>query len=299
MSVENDNKTVKKWGHDQLANDLAEHLSKNTDRIIWTDMQLGPSGSPRPDVYSIPKSYSGFRPLAYECKVSVSDFRSDITKGKWQSYLRYASGVIFAVPKGLISKDDLPKGCGLIVRSESGWRMVKGPTLNTIANDLPKDFWIKLVIDGVDRSKRNHLKAGVNEYRVQQQISKKYGDDLARALARKDQAQSSLECRTKEIQKTLGDIDVIRHAERQREMIASDKEDIQRLHHELCDCLGIPHGSNSWEIKSALKKQKLVLEKDGQLSECRTALNSALNSMEKQVGKLRELSGQICTGGAA
>ena len=125
-----------KWGHDQLANDLAEHLAKQTDRIIWTDMQLGPSGSPRPDVYSIPKSYSGYKPIAYECKVSVSDFRSDITKGKWQSYLKYSSGVIFAVPKGLITKDDLPKGCGLIVRSENGWRMVKGPTLTPIANNL-------------------------------------------------------------------------------------------------------------------------------------------------------------------
>lgn len=288
-----------KWGHDQLANDLAEHLAKNTDRIIWTDMQLGPSGSPRPDVYSIPKSYSGFRPLAYECKVSVSDFRSDITKGKWQSYLRYASGVIFAVPKGLISKDDLPKGCGLIVRSASGWRMVKGPTLNSIANDLPKDFWIKLVIDGVDRSKRIQLKAGVNEYRVQREISKKYGEDLAMALAKKDQAQNSLEYRTKEIQKTLGDIDVIRHAERQKEMIASDKEDIQRLHHELCECLCIPVNSNSWEIRAALKKQKKLLGKDGQLSECQTALRNALSSMERQVGELKILSSQISEGAKA
>lgn len=27
----------KKWGHDQLAADLAEHLGRNTDRIIWME----------------------------------------------------------------------------------------------------------------------------------------------------------------------------------------------------------------------------------------------------------------------
>ena len=282
-----------KWDHDKLAEDLAEHLGRNTDRIIWTDMQLGPSGSPRPDVYSIPKSYSNFKPIAYECKVSVADFRSDITKGKWQSYLRYASGVIFAVPKGLINKDDIPKGCGLIVRSESGWRMVKGPTLTPIANDLPKDFWIKLVIDGVNRSKRDHIKAELNEYRVRQEISKKYGEELAMALARKDQAQSSLDYRTKEIQKTLGDIDVIRHAERQREIIAADKDTMERLHAELCDCLGIPTGSNTWEIKSALNTQRKVLAKDGQVGECQSALKGALKSMQRQVDSLKSLYGAI------
>ena len=71
----------KKWGHDELAKDLAQHLACSNDRMIWLDMQLGPSGSPRPDVFTAPKSYSGFKPIAYECKVSVSDFRSDITSG--------------------------------------------------------------------------------------------------------------------------------------------------------------------------------------------------------------------------
>lgn len=285
-----------KWGHDQLANDLAEHLSKNTDRIIWTDMQLGPSGSPRPDVYSIPKSYSGFKPIAYECKISVSDFRSDITKGKWQSYLRYASGVIFAVPKGLISKDDIPKGCGLIVRSENGWRMVKGPTLTTIANDLPKDFWIKLVIDGVDRSKRIQLKAGVNEYRVRQEISKKYGEDLAMALARRDDAQRKLDYRTEDIHKQLGDIEVIRYAERQRSSLEHDKQEIEKLHHELCSCLGLPAGSHNWDIRKALDTQKSMLTKDGQVAKCQSAMRSALRDMENQVKKIKQLCDMAVVG---
>lgn len=278
-----------KWGHDQLAQDLAKHLAQNSDRIIWTDMQLGPSGSPRPDVYSIPKSYSGFKPLAYECKVSVSDFRSDITKGKWQSYLRYASGVIFAVPKGLIGKDDIPKGCGLIVRSENGWRMVKGPTLTPIANDLPKDYWIKLVIDGVDRSLRYQRAQQGFEYRARRKIQEKYGDELAMALSRRDQAQSSLDYRTEEIQKQLGDIDVIRHAERQRSSLESEKQELEKLHHELCSILGLPAGSHGWDIRRALDTQKRMLAKDTHVQKCQSAMRSALRDMEDQVKKLKQL----------
>jgi hypothetical protein len=34
-----------KWGHNDLARDLAEHLRQNTARMVWEDMQLGPSGT--------------------------------------------------------------------------------------------------------------------------------------------------------------------------------------------------------------------------------------------------------------
>ena len=118
-----------KWGHDQLAEDLASHLRGNTDRMVWTDMQLGPSGSSRPDVYAIPTSYSRFQPIAYECKVSMSDFRADVTKGKYTDYLKFAAGVVFACPAGLLKKEDIPAGAGLMVRGPDGWRSLKKPAL--------------------------------------------------------------------------------------------------------------------------------------------------------------------------
>ena len=96
------------WKHDELARDLAQHLREKSDRLVWTDMQLGPAGSPRPDVYSLPCSFTRFMPIAYECKISVADFRRDVTAGKWTSYMQFAAGVIFAAPAGLVGKDDLP-----------------------------------------------------------------------------------------------------------------------------------------------------------------------------------------------
>ena len=86
------------WQHNDLMHDLAEHLRSNSDRMVWTDMQLGPVGSPRPDVFTVNKSYTQPRPLSYEIKISRADFRSDVTSGKWQKYLDYSAGVIFAPP---------------------------------------------------------------------------------------------------------------------------------------------------------------------------------------------------------
>lgn len=63
--------------HDDLQEDLATHLRGNTDRMVWTNTQLGPVGSPRPDVFTVDKSFARFAADAYEVKVSVSDLRHD------------------------------------------------------------------------------------------------------------------------------------------------------------------------------------------------------------------------------
>jgi len=175
------------WGHDQLANDLASHLRGLSDRRVWVDMQLGAAGSTRPDVYTMPCSFSRFTPIAYECKVSVSDFRADVTKGKYTDYLAYASGVIFACPAGLLKRDDIPKGAGLMTRGEDGWRTVKAPTLAKCP-ELPRSFWLKLVMDGERRDHErqvrmeDHCKRSLSEYAAQKKIRDKFGDVVAAAI---------------------------------------------------------------------------------------------------------------------
>jgi hypothetical protein len=177
--------------HDELASDLAAHLRASGDVIAWENMQMGPSGSPRPDVYIMQKSYSRFCPMAYEVKVSVADFRSDVTSGKWQSYLQYASGVVFAVPLGLINKDDLPKGCGLIVRGE-GWRHVKKPILQPIST-LPHDAWMKLMIDGINRVDPAARLAIRHEYASAEKMRKRFGEDIASLLSKRELAKYRIE----------------------------------------------------------------------------------------------------------
>ncbi len=137
------------WTHNGLAHDLANHLRGNPGRMVWEDMPMGPSGSVRPDVFTMFKSYSKPRPMVYEVKVSRADFRSDITSGKWHGYTEFAGAVLFAVPKGLVKKSEIPAGCGMIVRSDKVWRTVKGPTIGR--SRLSEDILLKLLINGVDR----------------------------------------------------------------------------------------------------------------------------------------------------
>jgi hypothetical protein len=175
------------WKHDDLANDLAGHLRGGSDRRVWVDMQLGPAGSTRPDVYTMPCSFSRFTPLAYECKVSVSDFRADVTKGKYTDYLAYASGVVFACPAGLLKKEDIPKGAGLMVRGDEGWRTLKAPSLAKCP-ELPRSLWLKLVMDGERRDHERqaymeeHSKRSLNEYAVQRTLRKQFGEVIAAAI---------------------------------------------------------------------------------------------------------------------
>lgn len=66
------------------------------------------------DGLSITKSYTKPCIVGYEIKVSRSDFLQD---NKWHLYLQYCNEFFFVVPKGLVKKDELPDGVGLIYYS--------------------------------------------------------------------------------------------------------------------------------------------------------------------------------------
>ena len=47
----------------------------------------------------------------FEFKISRNDWKND---NKWQNYLKYCNKLIFVCPYGVINKNELPKGIGLI-----------------------------------------------------------------------------------------------------------------------------------------------------------------------------------------
>lgn len=172
---------VGQMSHDDLAHNLALHLL-HKDRMVFEDLPCGSAGSQRPDVLVMSKSYTKPNPIAYEIKVSVSDFRSDVTSAKWRGYLKYAWGVSFAVPKGLITKTDLPDGCGLVTYNGEGWSTVKRPTLSPCPLDT--EFMLKLLIDGQRRQTTPEpLKnRGFDRYACDAALRKKWGKDIAAKL---------------------------------------------------------------------------------------------------------------------
>ena len=168
------------WRHDDLAADLAGHL-RGPGRMVRCDMQLGPQGSPRPDVYAIDRSFVKWSPTAYEVKISVADFRSDVTSGKWMSYRRYAGAVVFAAPAGLVAPVDLPQGCGLMVRGEAGWRTARKPT-RQVVESLPTAAWLKLLMDGVDREGGTLRQEAGRRMRMDAHATRLFGEAVARQV---------------------------------------------------------------------------------------------------------------------
>lgn len=266
----------RKWEHDDLLADLAAHLS-GADRMIWCDMQLGPSGSPRPDVYVLHRSYSRPKPLAFEIKVSKSDLRADTTAGKWQSYLKYASGVVFAVPDGLCSLADIPAQCGLIVRKAEVWRYARKPTLTPVS--LTMDASMKLVMDGVDRVYRGRLRGprSANQYRHAEEIRRRYGDDVACAIKDLTAARAR-----------IAGLDA--HHERQeqyhrdrveqiRKTALAEVDEINTLRTELAEFLGVDDARSMFSLRRAYAELKASVDADARVQQAEEKVRQAAHSL--------------------
>ncbi|WDZ97958.1 MmcB family DNA repair protein [Herbaspirillum sp. WKF16] len=283
-----------KWSHDALAEDLAQHLRGKTERLIWTDMQLGPAGSPRPDVYSVPFSYSRFQPLAYECKVSVADFRADITKGKWTDYLRFACAVIFAVPEGLITKADLPAGCGLIVRSAAGWRTLKGPTMRPLEN-LPLDAWIKLLIDGLPRQLALLRESNANTYSMNLDIRERLGEQVGQLLRDRDYAFSNFTRETERLQKAGDDAHKayekrLAEARKDADAEASQSDSVRC---ELAQALGLDAGATIWQIRNAAQSAARQLGRDEVIASLRQQLRTIESAVQVAAREVPHIAREI------
>lgn len=282
------------WTHDGLADDLAAHLRGNTDRMVWTDMQLGPSGSSRPDVYALPKTYSRFQPIAYECKVSMSDFRSDVTKGKYTDYLAFASGVVFACPAGLLKKEDIPNGAGLMVRGPDGWRSLKKPAL-VKCESLPRDAWMKLLIDGSRRDlERQELQKdrawrSLNEYNALAKIRVEFGEVVAAAIQdhrnktthRLDDLQRQFVTQTAVVEGELRRLD-----ERRRETRKYADDYCSKLLTDLAAAVGMePDAGEVVEMGMRLRKMIALAQRDSTVKE----LREVVEKMRWGVDRFREM----------
>ena len=278
--------TAKQLTHDELAFDLAGYLA-GPSMMVWTDMQLGPSGSPRPDVYTIRKSYSKPMPMAFECKVSRSDLRSDTTSGKWQSYLKFAAAVVFAAPDGLCTVADIPDGCGLIVRKAAAWRYVRRPTLQNVVP--PFDACMKLLIDGVHRAyvPRSPIPRAATTWELNARVRAKFGEavataarDLAAAQSRIDNLKSDAAAAWAVEKKGIDT-----RAEILRSQYAASEAEWASIRAEVREWLGIEGGSTfaARQKLAALRAECSVDARvdaaEKRLTQARLALDSAVRAI--------------------
>jgi hypothetical protein len=141
----------------ELSESLARFL---VDWMVWTNQPLGSvqhSNAPIVDVLAISKSYSSTIVRIYEIKVSRGDFQRDVMNGKFLKYMEYCNQFYFATPLKLITKEELPQGCGLITFNpdRNSWRTAKVAPRKDCT--LPLDVMMSLLIKGY----QNHFE----EYR--------------------------------------------------------------------------------------------------------------------------------------
>lgn len=276
-----------KWKHDQLQADLAEHLL-NPERLVWQNMQIGMAGSPRPDVYTIKKSYSKPHPISYEIKVSKSDFLSDMKTGKWQAYLQFSCAVVFCVPKGLITKNDLPAGCGLMVRDENGWHTLKAPKLERAK--IPEEAFMKLLIDGAERAQKSYIKQLKGEYRINLDAQQRFGGLIAEILTDYQKVQD----RIAQESHRLDYIKQQAHDEAKR-IIGGAKEEAKEataLKGELAEALNLPPDSGMWVIRRAVADMRKSLSESESLQSAIQSLEHSKVQIERSLGHLKQLTGQ-------
>lgn len=268
------------WKHDDLAGDLAQHL-RSDKRLVWTDMQLGPSGSPRPDVYTLERSYSNPLPTAYECKISRADLRSDTTSGKWQKYLQYAGAVIFAVPDGLCTPAEIPAGCGLIVRKAQAWRHVRKATRAHVS--LPMDACMKLLIDGVGRTVGPHVPhpRRLELWSEHKAVRKKFGEAVAlaaRDIAAAQETAASARASRDEVWKRL-DREVAAKREYLMGQVQKDAAEFEAVKRELIEWLGIEDASSAFGVRRRIAELRAACDADARVARAERALSDALRSL--------------------
>jgi exonuclease VII small subunit len=280
-------KTAHSWKHDELMMDLAGYLMSD-QRLVWTDMQLGPSGSPRPDVYVLEKSYSRPNPTAFEIKVSRSDLRSDTTSGKWQSYLQYAGAVIFAVPDGLCTPADIPDGCGLIVRKAEVWRYVRKPTRRAAEPNFKA--CMKLLIDGVHRANQRRLPMprSVKLYEEHAAVRKKFGQAVAECARDLTQARKRLEDAKSQANYEWDRMrqDVENTKARLIAQAKSELETWSSLRRDVITWLGLDEKVSTWAVEQRLRQMRAACDADERVERAESEVIRARNAVQTALNYL-------------
>lgn len=284
-----------KWTHDELARDLAAHLRGSTSSLLWENMQLGPSGSIRPDVYRLERSYAHPRPCCYEIKVNRSDFLRDIGTGKWTHYFDVAEVVYFAAPEGILKRNEVPPDAGLYIRGEAGWRPVKAPRPRRL-DCLPEDTCLKLLIDGIDRQTSTRIrgyldcKQYMNEKALEQAAAKRFGHKAAGMMGTWIQFEREIadqERRTKDYRERQAELEE-QHRERLR------KTEVLQLAR-LREILKLPETADVFDIGAAVSRLSKRLSESALLEQARTALQGAAASATRQAEILTEAAATLPT----
>lgn len=152
------------------ADAVIEALVKRHSKEIWATELAFDGGARRCDFWALSAHASkGFRAVAYEVKISRSDFKRDSYEKQRQARL-FSDQFYYATPPGLLEKDQIPDWAGLVeIRSGKAVNVVQaplrdkdGPTWQLVASLIRNSGEIRRDADLV-RQERNFLRRKMAE----------------------------------------------------------------------------------------------------------------------------------------
>lgn len=123
---------------DQIVQMLA---AKHREDVFVPECKTGPSQYQkhlRMDAWAMKKSWANPRVVAYEVKVSRSDFLRD---EKWTGYLDYCNELCFVAPTGVIDPAEVPEQAGLILVAKTGTRLFTKKKAPYRDVEIPEELW--------------------------------------------------------------------------------------------------------------------------------------------------------------
>lgn len=116
--------------------------TKHSEDVYVEECKTGPSQyadrCPRIDAWVMNKSWANRRVIAYEVKVSRSDFLRD---KKWPDYLPFCNELYFVVPKGMVSVSEIPAECGLLEASTNVARLITKKAASYRSVEIPDSIY--------------------------------------------------------------------------------------------------------------------------------------------------------------
>lgn len=232
------------WKHEELAEDLAR--IKGTG---YLDVPLGSVYLQRPqraDIIEIKPSYTRFCLSVYEIKISRSDFLSDIRTEKWKGYLEHCNRFYFAVPSGMVKKEEIPEPAGLIVRGETGWNTLKAAkVLDTEVSNMTllSMLFNKQKQDSYARHRDKICKAASYYFMSREEklkTLKTLGNEISTALRKQYEFEDS-----------------------------KDRYDklVKRLKSDIADALGVKADEATWELSELMRAIKRKAKEDSRVQE--------------------------------
>lgn len=116
----------------------------------------------RMDAWAMKRSYSKPLTIAYEIKVSRSDFLQD---DKWPAYLDYCNQLYFVCPPKLIDPSEVGEAAGLMWTSKNSARLYTKKKAPYREVEIPEDLWRYILMSRVVVSRDNDAEQSLDYWR--------------------------------------------------------------------------------------------------------------------------------------